>query len=40
MKRKFLVLEVEEIIRSFLVLNLKRSGYEVKEAATGEIALQ
>ena len=29
MKRKILVLEDEENIRSFLVLNLKRSGYEV-----------
>ena len=28
MKRKILVLEDEENIRSFLVLNLKRSGYE------------
>ena len=32
MKRKILVLEDEENIRSFLVLNLKRSGYEVIEA--------
>ena len=31
MKRKILVLEDEENIRSFLVLNLKRSGYEVIE---------
>lgn len=29
-----------ENIRSFLVLNLKRSGYEVIEAETGEIALE
>ena len=36
MKRKILVLEDEENIRSFLVLNLKRSGYEVIEAETGE----
>jgi len=40
MKRKILVLEDEENIRSFLVLNLKRSGYEVIEAETGEIALE
>ena len=32
--------EDEENIRSFLVLNLKRSGYEVIEAETGEIALE
>ena len=40
MTRKVLVLEDEENIRSFLVLNLKRSGYEVIEAETGEIALE
>ena len=40
MKRKILVLEDEENIRSFLVLNLKRSGYEVIEAETGEEALE
>ena len=40
MKRKILVLEDEENIRSFLVLNLKRSGYEVIEAETGERALE
>ena len=38
--KKILVLEDEENIRSFLVLNLKRSGYEVIEAETGEIALE
>ena len=40
MKSKILVLEDEENIRSFLVLNLKRSGYAVIEAETGEIALE
>ena len=40
MKRKILVLEDEENILSFLVLNLKRSGYEVIEAETGEMALE
>ena len=40
MKRKILVLEDEENIRSFLVINLKRSGYEVIEAETGEEALE
>lgn len=40
MKRKILVLEDEESIRSFVVLNLKRAGYEVIEAGTGEMALE
>ena len=40
MKRKVLVLEDEESIRSFLVLNMKRGGYEVIEAETGEQALE
>lgn len=40
MKRKILVLEDEENIRSFVVLNLKRAGYEVLEAGTGEDALE
>ena len=40
MKRKVLVLEDEESIRSFLVINLKRAGYEVIEAGSGEEALQ
>ena len=38
--RKVLVLEDEENIRSFVVINLKRAGYEAIEAATGEEALQ
>ena len=37
--RKVLVLEDEENIRSFVVINLKRAGYETIEAATGEEAL-
>ena len=40
MKRKVLVLEDEENIRSFVVLNLKRAGFEVIEAGTGEQALE
>ncbi len=40
MKRKILVLEDEESIRSFVVLNLKRAGYEVIEAGSGELALE
>ena len=37
--RKILVLEDEENIRSFVVINLKRAGYQTIEAATGEDAL-
>ena len=39
MKRKVLVLEDEENIRSFVVLNLKRAGYEIVQAGSGEEAL-
>ena len=38
--RKILVLEDESSIRSFLVINLKRSGYEPIEAETGEEAFR
>ena len=38
--RKILVLEDEENIRSFVVINLKRAGYETIEAGTGEEALE
>jgi len=38
--RKVLILEDEENIRSFVVINLKRAGYEVIEAATGKEALE
>ena len=37
--RKVLVLEDETNIRSFVVINLKRAGYETIEAGTGEEAL-
>jgi len=37
--KKILVLEDEENIRSFVVINLKRAGYETVEAGTGEDAL-
>ncbi len=37
--RKILVLEDEENIRSFVVINLKRAGYTTVEAGTGEEAL-
>ena len=38
--KKVLILEDEENIRSFVVINLKRAGYEVVEAGTGHDALQ
>ena len=38
--RKVLVLEDESSIRSFIVINLRRAGYEVIEAGTGEEALE
>lgn len=38
--KKVLVLEDEANIRSFVVINLKRAGYEAIEAETGEIALE
>ena len=38
--KKILVLEDEPSIRSFVVINLRRSGYEPIEAATGEEALE
>ena len=37
--KKVLVLEDEENIRSFVVINLKRAGYETIEAACGQEAL-
>jgi len=36
--RKILVIEDEESIRSFVVINLRRAGYAVVEAASGEEA--
>ena len=38
--KKVLVLEDENAIRSFVVINLRRSGYEPIEASTGEEALK
>ena len=38
--KKILVLEDESNIRSFVVLNLNRAGYETIEAGTGEEALE
>ncbi|MDR1328796.1 MAG: response regulator transcription factor [Oscillospiraceae bacterium] len=40
MARKILVLDDEESIRSFVVVSLRRAGYEPIEAATGEEALE
>ncbi len=37
--KKILILEDEDNIRSFVVINLQRAGYEVVEAATGQEAL-
>ena len=37
--KKVLILEDEVNIRSFVVINLKRAGYDVLEAATGQQAL-
>ena len=39
MTKKVLILEDEENIRSFVVINLRRAGYEVVEAGTGQEAL-
>jgi len=39
MMKKVLILEDELNIRSFVVINLKRAGYEVLEAGTGQEAL-
>ena len=38
--KKVLILEDEVNIRSFVVINLKRAGYQVIEAGTGEEALE
>ena len=38
--KKVLVLEDESSIRSFIVINLRRAGYDVIEAETGENALE
>ena len=38
--KKVLVLEDESSIRSFIVINLRRAGYEVVEAESGEQALE
>ena len=38
--KKVLVLEDEANIRGFIVINLRRAGYEVIEAESGEEALE
>ena len=38
--KKILVLEDESSIRSFVVINLRRAGFEPVEAETGEQALE
>ena len=37
---KILVLEDESSIRSFILVNLKKNGFETVEAASGEEALE
>ena len=37
---KILVLEDEESIRSFILINLKRNNFDVIEAGSGEEALE
>ncbi len=38
--KKILVCEDEQVIREFVVINLKRAGYEAYEAENGEQALK
>ena len=38
--KRILVVEDEDVIRDFEVINLKRSGYEVVDVPSGEEALQ
>jgi len=38
--KKILIAEDEDVIRDFVVINLKRGGYDVVDVATGEDALE
>lgn len=38
--KRVLVCEDEDVIRGFVILNLKRAGYEVTEVSSGEAALE
>lgn len=38
--KKILVAEDEQAIREFVVINLKRAGYDAYEASNGEEALE
>jgi len=40
MERKVLIVDDEEVIRKFLRIHLSKLGYEVKEAADGEQAME
>ena len=40
MERKVLIVDDEEVIRKFLKIHLCKLGYEVKEAADGEQAIE
>ena len=38
--KRILIAEDEDVIRDFIVINLKRAGYEVVDVPDGEQALQ
>ena len=38
--KRILVVEDEDVIRDFVVINLKRSGYDVTDVSNGEDALR
>ena len=40
MTKRILVVEDEEAIREFVVINLRRAGYETVEAGSGEDAIE
>jgi DNA-binding response OmpR family regulator len=40
MRRKILIVDDEEVIRKFLRIHLDKLGYDVKEAADGEQAIE
>jgi CheY-like chemotaxis protein len=40
MKKRILIVDDEEVIRKFLSVHLAKLGYEVKEAADGEQAIE
>ena len=38
--KRILIAEDEAVIRDFIVINLKRNGYEVVEAENGRVAIE